>query len=428
MRAKITDRFIKESVFGGIALPDNQFPPAIDLEIRDTALTGFILIVRKTSILTFCLRYRNENGHARKFTIGRYGDLTTTKARQIAQRKLGEIRTGVDIQAQRTNSRRDAERAKSRSLRGFIDHQYRDWVLTERKSGAATLARIEGKFVDWYDRPLDQINTWLVTNWRSKRIRAGAHKATVNRDISALKALMSKAIEWDVIDEHPLRDLKPLREDKTGKTRFLSKSEESRLRNALDTRQNRQRAQRRAYRQWQLERGRDLLPSLDQSAFTDHIKPIVIIALNTGLRRGEIFNLQLGDIDLTHRLLTVRGEEAKSGHTRTIPLNSEALRAVETWLEESDSTDSTYVFPSPKTGRGLVTIKTAWRDLLKLANLKDFRFHDLRHTFASNLAMKGADLYSIKELLGHADVTTTQRYAHLAPEHRSKVVELLVAT
>ena len=86
------------------------------------------------------------------------------------------------------------------------------------------------------------------------------------------------------------------------------------------------------------------------------------------------------------------------------------------------------MFPSPKTGVRLVTIKTAWRDLMSLARLRDFRFHDLRHTFASNLAMKGADLYSIKELLGHADVTTTQRYAHLAPEHRSRVVELLVAT
>jgi site-specific recombinase XerD len=428
MRAKITDRFIKDGIFGGAALPDGQFPPAGDREVRDTVLTGFALIVRKSGVLTFCLRYRNESGQARKFTIGRYGDLTPTKARQIAQRKLGEVRTGVDVQAKRTTSKREAQRAKSRSLRGFIDHQYRAWLLTERKSGPSTLARIEANFADWYDRPLDQINTWLVTNWRSSKLRAGARKSTVNRDISALKALMSKAVEWDVIDQHPLRDLKPVREDKAGTTRFLSQQEETRLREALDVRQDRQRAQRRAYRKWQIERGQGPLPLLDGAAFTDHLKPIVILALNTGLRRGEIFNLQRRDVDLAHRLLTVRGENAKSGHTRVIPLNTEAHSVISDWLAEQGNQDILYLFPSPKTGVRLVTIKTAWRDLMSLARLRDFRFHDLRHTFASNLAMKGADLYSIKELLGHADVTTTQRYAHLAPEHRSRVVELLVAT
>ena len=223
-----------------------------------------------------------------------------------------------------------------------------------------------------------------------------------------------------------MRDLKPVREDKTGTTRFLSQQEETRLRKAIDARQDRHRAQRRAYRKWQLERDQDPLPSLDGAVFTDHLKPIVILALNTGLRRGEIFNLQRRDVDLNHRLLTIRGENAKSGHTRVVPLNSEAHSVIRNWMADQGDQDSIYLFPSPKTGVRLVTIKTAWRDLMRLARLREFRFHDLRHTFASNLAMRGADLYSIKELLGHADVTTTQRYAHLAPEHRSKVVELLV--
>ncbi|MHC4705577.1 MAG: tyrosine-type recombinase/integrase [Planctomycetota bacterium] len=425
MRAKITDRFIKERILNGSALPRQIFPPQIDVEIRDTSLSGFVLIVRKSSVLSFCLRYRNENCQARKFTIGRYGAITTTKAREIAQRKLAEVRTGIDVQSQRVSARREAQRARLRTLRGFIDKRYGEWLRAERKSAEATLARIKANFGDWYDRPLMDINIWLVTNWRAKKLKTGSHRATVNRDIGALKALMSKAVEWEVVAQHPLGELKPVKEDKGGLTRFLNDNEESRLRKALDTRQDKQRAQRRAYITWQRERGRDLLPSLDYVTFTDYLKPIVLITLNTGLRRGELFNLRRHDIGLARRTLIVRGDGAKSGQTRFIPLNQEAYDVLRQWLEQRDKKEQDLIFPSPVTGRRLVTIKTAWLELMKLSRIEGFRFHDLRHTFASKLVMKGADLYTVKELLGHSSIETTQRYAHLTPEHKLKAVELL---
>ena len=177
--------------------------------------------------------------------------------------------------------------------------------------------------------------------------------------------------------------------------------------------------------EWQRTRGKDELRSLENTNYTDHIKPIVILDLNTGMRRGEIFNLRRADIDLKQKNLTVRGAGAKSGHTRIIPLNHEAFSLLSNWLEERDGTDEDYVFASPKSGGRLTNIKSAWLELMKLADIKKFRFHDLRHTFASKLVMKGADLYSVKELLGHASIETTQKYAHLAPEHKSRIVELL---
>ncbi len=425
MRAKITDRFIKENVLKGRSLPDQIFPPEKDVEIRDTSLVGLSLIVRKSSVLSFCLRYRNERGQARKYTIGKYGAVTTTKARDIAQRKLGEVKSGIDIQALKIHSRMEGAKEQSRSLEGFIEEMYRDWITTERKSGEATLARIQLNFGDWYGRPIVDINTWLVTNWRTRKLKRGAQRSTINRDVAALKALISKAVEWNIVENHPLRDLKPLKVDKTGVIRFLTDDEERRLREALDSRQEKQKQQRDSFIEWQRARGKDELPALTKTIYTDHIKPIVILALNTGMRRGEIFNLRRRDIDINQKILTVRGSGAKSGHTRIIPLNQEAFTLLSKWLEVKEGTDEDYVFASPKSGGRLTNIKSAWQELMKLASIKNFRFHDLRHTFASNLVMKGADLYSVKELLGHASIDTTQRYAHLAPEHKSKVVDLL---
>ena len=83
------------------------------------------------------------------------------------------------------------------------------------------------------------------------------------------------------------------------------------------------------------------------------------------------------------------------------------------------------VFPNPKTGEQLKDIKSAWNGLREAAELKNFRFHDLRHSFASKLVMKGVDLYVLKELMGHSTIEMTERYAHLAPSARKEAVARL---
>ena len=93
--------------------------------------------------------------------------------------------------------------------------------------------------------------------------------------------------------------------------------------------------------------------------------------------------------------------------------------------KETCSPNDYLVFSSPA-GGVLTTIKTAWSGLLKKADIRDFRFHDLRHHFASIMTMGGIDLNTIRELLGHSDFTTTLRYAHLADSHKADAVALLV--
>lgn len=170
--------------------------------------------------------------------------------------------------------------------------------------------------------------------------------------------------------------------------------------------------------EWRRARKRNLYPDIPLGAYADHMTPVVLLGMNTGLRRGELLALDWSDINLDARLLTVRRENAKSGKQRHVPLNAEALAVLKQWL--SQTTDVGSVF-------GVASVKSGWESLLTAAKVENFRFHDLRHHFASRLVMGGVDLNTVKELLGHSDLTMTLRYAHLALEHLAAAVEKLAA-
>jgi len=125
--------------------------------------------------------------------------------------------------------------------------------------------------------------------------------------------------------------------------------------------------------EWRRERGYELLPEF--GTYTDHMSSIVLLAINTGLRRGELLQLNWGDVDLERAILTVRGECAKSGKTRHVPLNTEAVRVLREWRPVDRRG---LVFPS-EDGEQMNDLKTAWLRIAKLAKLRAFRFHDLRH-------------------------------------------------
>jgi len=140
------------------------------------------------------------------------------------------------------------------------------------------------------------------------------------------------------------------------------------------------------------------------------------------MRRGEVFNLTWADIDLKNKIITVEGATSKSGQTRHIPINKELLETMTNWKQQSGSKG--FVFPG-KDGNRLDNVKKSWDGLLTLAKIDGFRWHDLRHTFASKLVMAGVPLNTVRELLGHSDLAMTLRYAHLAPDSKAAAVELI---
>jgi integrase len=175
---------------------------------------------------------------------------------------------------------------------------------------------------------------------------------------------------------------------------------------------------------WRIERHMVPLPDREGELF-DHLKPLVLLAINTGLRRGELFSLRWADVNLSAKVVTVVAASAKSGSKRHIPLNAEALATLEAWRERAKSTDG-LVFPSID-GARLNNINKSWAGVIKIAGLENFKFHDLRHTFASKLVQAGVDLNTVRELLGHSEIATTLIYSHLSPGNLRAAVERVVA-
>jgi integrase len=229
----------------------------------------------------------------------------------------------------------------------------------------------------------------------------------------------------DVITENPMSRFKPLPERDSRKIiRYLTKDEHSRLMAALDEREQEMRQERENHNKWLEERDLPMQPLYQH--FTDHLKPLVLLSLSTGVRRGTLFGLEWRDVNFPERILTLREEIEKSDKTRYMHLNDTAYDTLSKWKEQSEKTTSNaLIFPSPKNGGQMDNCKNSWKALLKRAEIENFRWHDMRHDFASQLVMKGVDLNTVRDLMGHADLKMTLRYAHLAPENKLQAVKIL---
>jgi site-specific recombinase XerD len=154
-----------------------------------------------------------------------------------------------------------------------------------------------------------------------------------------------------------------------------------------------------------------------------HHLPEFEIALNTGIRCSEQYRTKWPDVDFARHVLTIR--QSKHGEQRFVPLNSVAQTMLEFLQARAPESESDVVFLGMK-GEPLTSNRHWFEDAVKEAGIKGFTWHDLRHTFASRLAMAGVDLRRIKELMGHKDIQMTCRYAHLAPADLLAAVEKLV--
>jgi integrase len=376
-------------------------------EIRCSETRGLLLRVQPSGVKSYVV----ELGRAQRRTIGPAGHITLKQAQTTARRWLSERDEGKLPPAARGKTR-------PLTLREFVDKFYLP-TLPDTTSAKATVANLRAQFGFLFDRKLTDITGWQLDKFKADRVKAGIAPTTVNRDLVRIRSVLSKAVERGNLETNPMRTVKKLKSGDNGRVRFLSAEEEKRLRAAMRAHDKARRERRTSGNAWAHVRGHAERVVWARDQFVDHIEPIVLLALNTGLRRGELFSLTWADVDLCQKTLLVRAQTSKSGRSRRIPLNVEALDVLRRWKLD-DATG--LVFPGP-TGQRMTNINRSWASLVTEAKLKDCRFHDLRHHFASRLVMSGAELYTVKELLGHSDFAMTQRYAHLAPEHKAAAVE-----
>lgn len=385
-------------------------PGAKPYEARDSELKGLLLRVQPSGHKSYVMEF----GRGERRTIGNAAVLTLAQARTVARKWAAERDEGKLPPAARGPG-------KPVTLGAFIEKEYAPWCIANRKAGHALVAALPALFGDWYGDPLTAVTAWKVEKLRVARLKSGIKPATANRDIDRIKAILSKAVEWGRLESHPLRTVKRHKVDNS-RVRYLDADEERRLRDALDARERDARQRRQNGNVWLLARHREA--RRDHGTYCDHLQPMVLLALNTGLRRGELFGLEWRDVDLVHDNLTVRAVNAKSARTRHVPLNAEAHAVLKQWKDQGEGAG--LVFPG-RGGARMTNINKAWAALCEAAQLEDFHFHDCRHHFASKLVMAGVDLNTVRELLGHADIAMTLRYAHLAPAHKARAVDLLTA-
>lgn len=399
MKAKINNTLIKKLI-----------PTDKEYEVHDTDLKGFIVRVFPSGTMRYVCQYQR----GKKINVGTVGVITPAQAREKAVEILNDFNKGID-----PKSKRGAN--KPQTLKEFFESEYKPWVLSHHKRGDKTLAIMIRCFSRIFSKPLTEITPSVIEQWRIKRLNEGISNATLNRDVGVLKALMIKATDWGVIKESPLKNLKLSKVDRTPKVRYLSIEEETLLRQALLERENQLRHQRKNGNQWREDRGYTLLPEYTEDGFCDYLMPMILLSINTGLRQGELFNLRWDMIDLLQESIIISGDVTKNSNSRYIPLNNEAINIIKQLYMKSGLKEG-LVFPS-KNNQPFNNVKKSWSSILKKAQITQFRWHDLRHHFASKLVMAGVDLNTVRELLGHSDIKMTIRYAHLAPEHKINAVK-----
>lgn len=272
------------------------------------------------------------------------------------------------------------------TFRGFAEEFIKKYAEINKRSSGRDRQSIKHLNAYFKNKSLSEISSGLVEGYKAHRKSEKASNATINRELACLRTILYKAVEWGSLESYPLPKRKLLLKEENGRTRILTDVEARLL----------------------IEKAKH------------HLKPILTLLLNTGMRKSEALGLKWENVDFRKGFLYIAN--SKSGKPRYIPMNAIVY---ETLQVLKDKTDSGFIFSNPETKKGFLDIKRSFHTACKEAEIKGVTLHTLRHTAASRMVEAGVDLVTIKEILGHATIQMTMRYAHPTPENMRRAVEKL---
>lgn len=337
----------------------------------------------------------------RRTWIDQEGKQRTRYRVQVRKRGFPPVTATFERKTDADNWARETEADMARR-RYFPQHEAERHTLAELVDRQLEAVKLHAPhdydrqrvMLDWWKAKLGDYSVAAITPELLSRYRdrlqsdEGLSNGTVNRYLSALSKTFSNAVtEWHLLNDNPLRRVSK-RKEPPGRVRFLSDDERTQL--------------------------------LDACAKSQYkpLRLIVLFAMTTGMRRGELLGLRWQDVDLERRVAVLH--KTKNSERRSVPIVPEVAEL----LREHGKVrrlDTELIFPGE--GDGPVWFDAAWYAALKEAKVKDFRFHDLRHTAASYLAMSGATVPELAAVLGHKTLAMVKRYAHLSDQHTGEVVE-----
>ena len=362
------------------------------LDLFDQRTKGLLLEVRVTGGKTYYIRYTSARGKVCQLKLADARDITLAQARQLADQTRNKLAMGEDPKEAKADLRAVPTFAK------FIEEDFLPHIKTYKRSWHCDVSLLNNHLLPALGHlHMDIITRRDVQRLLTSRLDMGKAPGTCDRMLILARHVFNCAIKWKTpgVKANPAKDVDLLNVDNK-RERFLSEEEVRRLYSAVVVSDN---------------------PML---------KYIVPMLLLTGARKREVLDARWEDFDVDNRLWRI--PFTKSGRPRTVPMSDGVMSVLDTVPRIAGSP---YVFPNPDTKKPFVTIHYTWDTARKRAGLRDVRMHDLRHSFASILINSGRSLYEVQHLLGHTQVKTTERYAHLQQDSlmtAANVVANLVGT